>query len=96
MVVCRVLRMGSAAGSGRKRGARVARARADQSIDCVLLHHVCDPAGARDASLDAVAASWVRERLAAGERIMGFGHRVYRVRDPRADVLAGPRPRADR
>jgi citrate synthase len=22
-----------------------------------------------------------------GERIMGFGHRVYRVRDPRADVL---------
>ncbi|HEX4600835.1 MAG TPA: citrate/2-methylcitrate synthase, partial [Gemmatimonadales bacterium] len=24
----------------------------------------------------------------AGRRIMGFGHRVYRVRDPRADVLA--------
>src|SRR5262249_24800616 len=23
-----------------------------------------------------------------GERLMGFGHRVYRVRDPRADVLA--------
>ncbi|MEQ8347450.1 MAG: citrate synthase [Sneathiellaceae bacterium] len=30
---------------------------------------------------------WIRGRLAAGERIMGFGHRVYRVRDPRADVL---------
>jgi citrate synthase len=30
----------------------------------------------------------VRERLARGERLMGFGHRVYRVRDPRADVLA--------
>lgn len=30
---------------------------------------------------------WIRDRLAAGERIMGFGHRVYRVRDPRADVL---------
>jgi citrate synthase len=26
-------------------------------------------------------------RLARGERIMGMGHRVYRVRDPRADVL---------
>ncbi len=33
------------------------------------------------------AEAWVRERLAQGERIMGFGHRVYRVRDPRADVL---------
>ncbi|MEM8961926.1 MAG: citrate synthase [Acidobacteriota bacterium] len=29
----------------------------------------------------------LRERLARGERLMGFGHRVYRVRDPRADVL---------
>jgi citrate synthase len=29
----------------------------------------------------------IREKLANGERIMGFGHRVYRVRDPRADVL---------
>jgi citrate synthase len=27
-------------------------------------------------------------KLAAGERLMGFGHRVYRVRDPRAEVLA--------
>ena len=26
-------------------------------------------------------------RLPRGERLMGFGHRVYRVRDPRADVL---------
>jgi citrate synthase len=25
--------------------------------------------------------------LAQGERLMGFGHRIYRVRDPRADVL---------
>jgi citrate synthase len=30
----------------------------------------------------------IREMLARGERLMGFGHRVYRVRDPRADVLA--------
>jgi citrate synthase len=26
--------------------------------------------------------------LERGERLMGFGHRVYKVRDPRADVLA--------
>jgi citrate synthase len=30
----------------------------------------------------------IRARLDRGERLMGFGHRVYRVRDPRADVLA--------
>ncbi len=30
---------------------------------------------------------WVDGSLARGERLMGFGHRVYRVRDPRADVL---------
>jgi citrate synthase len=29
----------------------------------------------------------ILKRLANGERLMGFGHRVYRVRDPRADVL---------
>jgi len=33
------------------------------------------------------AEPWLETRLAAGERIMGFGHRAYRVRDPRADVL---------
>lgn len=30
----------------------------------------------------------LRGRLERGERLMGFGHRVYKVRDPRADVLA--------
>ncbi len=34
------------------------------------------------------AEAWVRNELTAGRRIMGFGHRVYKVRDPRADVLA--------
>jgi citrate synthase len=29
----------------------------------------------------------IRAKLDRGERLMGFGHRVYRVRDPRADVL---------
>lgn len=30
----------------------------------------------------------IRAKLDRGERLMGFGHRIYRVRDPRADVLA--------
>jgi citrate synthase len=30
----------------------------------------------------------LREKLDGGERLMGFGHRVYRTRDPRADVLS--------
>ncbi|MEM7349384.1 MAG: citrate synthase/methylcitrate synthase [Acidobacteriota bacterium] len=34
------------------------------------------------------AEEYLRAKLARGERLMGFGHRVYRVRDPRADVLA--------
>jgi citrate synthase len=34
------------------------------------------------------AEAVLRAKLAGGERLMGFGHRVYRVRDPRADVLA--------
>ncbi len=33
------------------------------------------------------AEAVIRARLDRGERLMGFGHRVYRVRDPRADVL---------
>jgi citrate synthase len=30
---------------------------------------------------------WLDAALARGDRLMGFGHRIYRVRDPRADVL---------
>ena len=30
----------------------------------------------------------LRKKIEAGEKLMGFGHRVYKVRDPRADVLA--------
>ena len=33
------------------------------------------------------AAEWVAERIAAKKRIMGFGHRVYKVDDPRAPHL---------
>jgi 2-methylcitrate synthase/citrate synthase II len=33
------------------------------------------------------AESWVRDALARGERIVGFGHRVYKDGDPRAALL---------
>jgi citrate synthase len=33
------------------------------------------------------ATRWVRNALDRGERLMGFGHRVYRAEDPRARVL---------
>jgi citrate synthase len=35
----------------------------------------------------AAARAWLEQALSRGERIMGMGHRVYRVRDPRAFVL---------
>jgi citrate synthase len=34
------------------------------------------------------AEGWVRAALGRKERIMGFGHRVYKVRDPRAALLS--------
>ncbi|MBL4575300.1 MAG: citrate synthase/methylcitrate synthase [Opitutaceae bacterium] len=34
------------------------------------------------------AEPYLRNLLESGNRIMGFGHRIYRVRDPRADILA--------
>ncbi|MFJ8751422.1 citrate/2-methylcitrate synthase [Streptomyces sp. NPDC102441] len=43
-------------------------------------------------TLDAIGTpdridSWIRERVLAGERIMGFGHPVYRTEDPRSRML---------
>ena len=51
--------------------------------------------GAPDRALEALdqigtvdrAPAWVRERVAAGDRIMGFGHAVYTTHDPRAEML---------
>ncbi|WP_137286655.1 citrate synthase [Halorussus salinisoli] len=33
------------------------------------------------------AKTWVDDALERGDRIMGFGHRVYNVKDPRAKIL---------
>ncbi len=49
------------------------------------------PSRALDA-LDAIgdpsrAAAWVTAEVAAGRRIMGFGHAVYRAPDPRSSLL---------
>ena len=35
------------------------------------------------------AEQWIRQALARGERLMGFGHRVYKTMDPRARALRG-------
>jgi len=35
------------------------------------------------------ARAWIEAALGRGDRLMGFGHRVYKVRDPRADALKG-------
>jgi citrate synthase len=45
-------------------------------------------------TLDAIGSvdridPWIRERVLAGERIMGFGHPVYRTEDPRSRMLRG-------
>jgi citrate synthase len=50
--------------------------------------------------LDAIGApadarAWIEQALDRGERLMGFGHRVYRVRDPRADALKAALRRLD-
>jgi citrate synthase len=45
-----------------------------------MLDEIGEPANAR---------AWIEEALDRGDRLMGFGHRVYRVRDPRADALKG-------
>ncbi|MFF5856421.1 citrate synthase/methylcitrate synthase [Streptomyces sp. NPDC012751] len=56
-------------------------------------------------TLDAIGTpdrtdAWIRERVLAGDRIMGFGHAVYRTEDPRSRMLreialgfGGPRVR---
>ncbi len=41
-----------------------------------------------DIKTAAKAEPWLRKEIKEGRRIMGFGHRVYKVRDPRAEVLA--------
>ena len=33
------------------------------------------------------AEDWLRSALAKGERVMGFGHRIYETEDPRAEAL---------
>jgi citrate synthase len=43
-----------------------------------MLDQIGEPAHAR---------AWIEAALDRGDRLMGFGHRVYRVRDPRADAL---------
>lgn len=51
--------------------------------------------GANEAALEELAAiggpekakAWVAEKIAKGQKVIGFGHRVYKAYDPRALVL---------
>lgn len=52
-----------------------------------MVFEIRDRAAQSGRSVAAEAEDWVRHTLSAGDRIMGFGHRVYKVRDPRCDVL---------
>ena len=38
---------------------------------------------------DADPAAWAAEQIAGKKKIPGFGHRVYKVKDPRAHILQG-------
>jgi citrate synthase len=40
-----------------------------------------------EAEASSDVAAWAERKLAAGERLMGFGHRVFRLGDPRATLL---------
>jgi citrate synthase len=42
-----------------------------------------------EAAASGDVAAWAEQKLAAGGRLMGFGHRVFRLGDPRAAILRG-------
>ncbi|NEW05188.1 citrate synthase/methylcitrate synthase [Paenibacillus sp. SYP-B3998] len=44
--------------------------------------HMLDDIGTKEN-----AERWLREQLEAGQRLMGFGHRIYKTLDPRAEAL---------
>ncbi|MFN3257096.1 MAG: citrate/2-methylcitrate synthase [Ilumatobacter sp.] len=79
--------------------ARVVASTGADPIDavCAALGALAGPlhGGAPSRALDALdeigsvdaAAAWVRREVAAGRRIMGFGHAVYRAPDPRSALL---------
>jgi citrate synthase len=52
-----------------------------------MVYELRDRANASGRSISEEADAYVRDVVSSGGRIMGFGHRVYKVRDPRADVL---------
>jgi citrate synthase len=52
-----------------------------------MVFEIREHAATSGRSVEQEAEAWIGEALARNERLMGFGHRVYKVRDPRADVL---------
>jgi len=52
-----------------------------------MVFEIRERADASGKDIKEEADTWARKMVGGGGRIMGFGHRVYKVRDPRADVL---------
>ncbi|OGO17014.1 MAG: citrate synthase/methylcitrate synthase [Chloroflexi bacterium RBG_16_48_8] len=52
-----------------------------------MVYDIRERANGSGRSIPEEADAYVRDVVSSGGRIMGFGHRVYKVRDPRADVL---------
>ncbi len=48
------------------------------ALALLMIREIGDPEG---------ASAWVRRRLEAGHKIMGFGHAVYKGTDPRSELL---------
>ena len=79
--------------------ARVVASTGADPVDavCAAIGALAGPlhGGAPSRALDALdqigtverAPAWVRDEVAAGRRIMGFGHAVYRAPDPRSALL---------
>jgi len=71
--------------------ARVVASTESDNVSCVVsaigalkgpLH-----GGAPGPVLEMLSEQWLRDKLTSGKRIMGMGHRIYKVRDPRAAIF---------
>ena len=87
-------------GARRRLLARFARRRGAGWLLCVLRPAARRRAGLALDMLDEIEASgdidgWIEQKLASGGRLMGFGHRIFRHRDPRADLLRAALKRLD-
>ena len=75
------------ASTGRRRGRRAERRGRRAERPAARRRAAARAEDARRGRADGRRRGWVKAALDRGERLMGFGHRVYRAEDPRARVL---------